>query len=617
MNFIGSLRMTFVRWPALLALLIAPAVHAQVTNQRVIPPPPPPKQVTPPVKKPAPGQKTTTPNTQRGGTQSTQQSRSGTSTTTNGRGANSSTANRGGTSSTSRGTAATNNGRSSSNTSGRRGTSNTSAGRGSSTTSTAHGPFTTRAVQTRGGAANVTSDPNGRVTSIHTQRGMTIDLGMHGGRVIETKLPGGGRLVSVGPARGFVEHPIAGRPGFVQRTYSANGNTFVRVYRTASYQGISYTRYIPGNYFAPRFYGWTQNPWPGRVVYAWGWNSPPWFFGGYFAPAPYYPTASLWLADFMLAGNLQISFDSQSESAAEANGHPISFRGGASPIPSGQIPLSADARQAVANELQRQLVAEGAASANPMQANSTSGHDLLPPALSPADRIFVVTSTLNLSDGKNPCGLTPGDVVSRMDDAPDSEKSVRVIVLASKAADCGQGSTPKIEVAFLQDIKNDMVAQMDSALRALSSNQGQKGLPSAPDATPIPNKEGSGAPDLGVDSKLRTQRQDADNTEKDVRQSSQAKPNALNRQMEGNRSKAYVASQRKESRENRRLETASYFCSSCLRTSASTTGRRISFVITSSTCGCIRSTTRETISSICCAFRMAGAATESDSAGLG
>jgi hypothetical protein len=444
---------------------------------------------------------------------------------------------------------------------------------------------------------------------------MTINLGVHGGRTIETNLPGGARLVSITPSRGFVEHPIAGRPGFVERTYSAGGNTFVRVYRTASYQGISYTRYIPGNYFAPRFYGWAQNPWPARVVYAWGWNSPPWFFGGYFAPAPYYPTASLWLADFMLAGNLQISYDSQSESGAGANGHSISFRGGASPSPSGQIPLSADVRQAVANELQRQLAAESAAVANPMQASPTSGHDFLPPALSSTDRIFVITSTLNVADGKNPCGLTPGDVVTRLDDVPDTEKSVRVNVLASKAADCGQGSTPKIEVAVLQDIKNDMVAQMDSGLRALSSNQGQKGLPSAPDATPIANKDGSGAPDIGVDSKLRSQRQDADMTEKDVRQS-QAKPNAHNQQPEEDGSTRYVARQCKESRGNRGLESAIYFCSSCLRTSASTTGRRISLVITSSTCGCIRSTTRETMSSICCALSAVGAATTSDSTSL-
>jgi hypothetical protein len=576
MNLISSLKITIVRSSALLALLIAPVGFAQVTNQRVTPPPPPPpppKQVTPPVRQPVPPQKTTPSATQRGGT----------STTTNGRGTASSTTNRGAISTTNRGTTTTSNGRSSSNTSGRRGSSATSAGRGTPATATAHGPFTTRTVQTRGGTAKVTSDPNGRVTSIHTQRGMTINLGMHGGREIETKLPGGARLVSVGPSRGFVEHPVAGRPGYVQRTYSAGGNTFVRVYRTASYQGISYSRYIPGNYFAPRFYGWAQSAWPGRVVYAWGWNSPPWFFGGYFAPTPYYPTASLWLADFLLAGNLQISYDSQAESAADASGHPISFRGGAGPVPSGQIPLSADVRQAVANELQRQLVAESGAAAYPAQSGTTTGHDLLPPALSPTDRIFVITSTLNVSDGHNPCGLTPGDVVSRMDDAPDSEKSVRVSVLASKAADCGSGSTPKIEVVVLQDIKNDMVAQMDSGLRALSSNQGQRGLPSAPDATPIANKDGSGAPDIGVDSKLRTERQDADATEKDVRQSSQAKPNARNHQPEGAIWKSYSAHDFKPTAGDEVKEVATYFCSSCLRTSASTTGRRISFVITSST----------------------------------
>jgi hypothetical protein len=45
-------------------------------------------------------------------------------------------------------------------------------------------------------------------------------------RVVETRFPDGTRLVSTGRNQGFVEHPIASRPGYVARTFVAGGRHY-------------------------------------------------------------------------------------------------------------------------------------------------------------------------------------------------------------------------------------------------------------------------------------------------------------------------------------------------------------------------------------------------------
>jgi hypothetical protein len=368
-------------------------------------------------------------------------------------------------------------------------------------------------IQTHNGAATVVRSANGQPGFIRTAN-VTISRTPYGRRVITTR-PGGVRVVSVGNSAGFVERPLS-RPGFVQRTYLVGGRSYVRVYQNFTYRGIVYQRYVPGFYFGPRFYFWARNPWVAPVYWQWGWGNPWWFFGGYFAPAPFYSGASFWLTDYAIAADLQESDDAQQSAIADAP--PI-----ATPQDSDQPDASAyngaavtpAMRQTIAGEVQRQLEAEKMAASNPPPVPA-SASDQAPPALSVDQRVFVVSSPLQVYDGTQPCSLSAGDIVSRLEDTPDSDNAVAVSVLTSKPSDCRPGAKVRMRVTTLQDFANDLQARTDEGLKILSEKQGTNGLPSAPDVAPVPNPNGQGTVDPDAANQLKLQQQDADQTEKEV-----------------------------------------------------------------------------------------------------
>jgi hypothetical protein len=381
-------------------------------------------------------------------------------------------------------------------------------------------------VQLHNGNATIVHEAGGNGgTTIRTDHGVTINRTAYGRRVVTVR-PGGVRIVSVGHAGGFVERPL-GRPGYVQRTYVVGGRSYVRVYRSYSYRGIVYQRYVPAFYFGPRFYVWAYNPWPAPVYWSWGWGRPRWFFGVYFAPAPYYPSASLWLTDYAIAANLQAAYDAQQQTDADAAQYAAQPDSGQPDLNAyGNTTVSPALRQAIADEVQRQLNAEKNAAMNPQPAPGSptsaapgSAGDSAPPALSVDQRVFVVSAPLQVYDGDQPCSLTGGDIVSRLEDSPGSDGAVAVNVLTSKPSDCRAGAQPRIQVTDLQDMQNDLRAQVDEGMKTLSQKQGTNGMPSAPDATTqVPNPNGQGTPDPDAVNQLKQQQQDADQTEKEVKQ---------------------------------------------------------------------------------------------------
>jgi len=354
---------------------------------------------------------------------------------------------------------------------------------------------------------------NAHLTTIRTEHGVTINRTDYGRRV-ETVRPGGVRVVSIGRSRGFIEHPL-NRQGFVQRTYVVRGRPYVRVYRSFNYRGIVYQRYVPAYYYSPRFYFWAYNPWARPVRWGWGWGRAPWFYGGYFAPAPYYVSASLWLTDYIIAENLRASYEAQQEADGAQYSAPPPDNSQTDPDAYNTAEISPALRQAIADEVQRQLDAERTAANNPQQGED-SASDQAPPALAADQRVFVVSAPLQVYDGDQPCSLTPGDIISRVEDSPGSDGAVGVSVLTSKGSDCRPGAQPRIQVNDLQDMANDLRAQTDEGLKNLSQKQGTNGMPAAPDVTQKPNPNGQGTPDPDAVNQLKQQQQDADQTEKEV-----------------------------------------------------------------------------------------------------
>jgi hypothetical protein len=375
--------------------------------------------------------------------------------------------------------------------------------------------------------------PDGRVSAIHAG-GMQINHGLRGERRIVTVRPDHSRLVSMGPHRGYLERPYLARNGrtYVQRTYWAGGHPYVRVYRAQYYRGVPYYLYVSPYYYHPMFYLWAYNPWRVPVYYRWPWFAapPPWylFFGPYFAPAPVYPTAALWLTDFLLAEDLRLAYEAQRD--AEANAAAAQANQPPPPAAGGQgytSQITPEMKQAIAEEVRAQLAAEQQGASTAPQQPAPSSTEAPPAALDPARRLFVVPSNLAVStiDGQD-CELTSGDIITRLDDTPDNNNKVRVSVSSSKGGDCVVGSTLMVNVNDLQEMQNQFGERVDSGLKTLADNSGKGGLPRAPDTGTSAGEVPTPPPDANVGTALQAQQQEADQTETQVLQ--EAAPGAQN-----------------------------------------------------------------------------------------
>jgi hypothetical protein len=357
-------------------------------------------------------------------------------------------------------------------------------------------------------ASTVSRRPTSSTSNVDARQRITVNSGAHNLHVVESRRTDGSRAVTTDRSRGYIEHPIAGRPGYVARTYVASGRSFVRVYRAYSFRGFAYYGFLPAVYYRPAFYAWVFNPWPAPVYFAWGWNAAPWYgyYGFYFTPAPIYPTPALWLTDYLLAENLKQAYENQQQSGEL----PL-------PPPEGQaVALSPEVKQAIAEEVRQQLVAEQAAAAGDAakDPSQTGSAEAVPPALDPTQRIFVVSTNLALqSAGGQVCALTPGDIILRNADTIGLDGKVGVSVLSSKPGDCAINASSVIDVATLQEMHNQFREQIDSGLSILAANQGKGGLPKGPGAKPRSATKDWAKADGKAESELMQQQQAADQAE--------------------------------------------------------------------------------------------------------
>jgi hypothetical protein len=366
-----------------------------------------------------------------------------------------------------------------------------------------------------GGSARFAHD--GKVREFQA-RGLDVRRGIRGDRVIVHTYPGGRRVVSLGAHVGFSERPYSHIGGhvYIQRTYVYGGRRVAFAYRTTYWGGRPYYRYAPSFYFHPAYYGWVYRPWPAPVYFSWGWGGP-WYgsYGYYLVPSPVYPSASLWLTDYLLAANLQYAYDAQQQSAADAA---QADAGDYDAAPAqGTVQLSPEVKQAISDEVKQQLAEEQQAASSPEA--STSSDNQVPAALDPNSRVFVVASNLDVTDANGQeCELTGGDVISRIDDQPDSDNKVKVSILSSKKGDCSGSLQPSVDVGALQEMNNQMHAQVDAGMKQLATDQGKDGLPKAPDAGTTAGEVPPPQPDADADGQLQQEQNDADQAQTQVEQ---------------------------------------------------------------------------------------------------
>jgi hypothetical protein len=415
--------------------------------------------------------------------------------------------------------------------------------------------------------------PHGQVSTIKTAGGMTIVRSPAGGRHIVTEHRDArgrveSRVVSTGQNRGYAEHVVQrGGHEYMHRTYVREGRTYTTVSRGYYYHGSVYYHYVPAYYFAPAYYGWGYGPWGQPIAYTgWGWDDSPWYgsSGYYFSPYSVYPSAAFWLTDFVIAENLKAAYEAQSAAnaaaanaeaaaadanAAAANADTAAANAAAANADAaaaqqssqgGAATLTPEVKEMIAEEVKAQLATEQVAAqlaAEQAAAQNASSSDpsvprqsiadsyRTPAALDPNRRVFIVSSDLEVSVNDQPCLLLPGDVLKRTETVPDQDNTVAVYVLKSQKFDCAAGTTPRIQVAELQEMHNHFREQMDAGLKTLADNQGKHGLPSAPAGASLhQNADGTAAPDdaAAIAAQLNQQRQEAEQAETEVQQAASA-----------------------------------------------------------------------------------------------
>jgi len=368
-------------------------------------------------------------------------------------------------------------------------------------------------------AVNFKSAKGYNTTVIHGARGGRTVVSEHNNERNEHI-----RMVNTGPHKGFVDHTIQrnGRP-YMRRTVVVNGRATAYMYRGYPYRGVVYYGYVPAYYYGPAYYGWAYDPWGAQVVYGWGWGVEPWYgyYGGYFAPYPAYADASLWLTDYLLAENLRAAYQAQVDGNGGTAPAPSSDdqSGDANSAPAAQTAtaMSPEVKQAIDDEVKAQLAAEKA-DASAATPTVVTG-DQVPAALDPNHRTFIVSAQLQEQlDGGATCTLSAGDVLTRIDNAPDANQNVKVLVTSNQKGDCQSGAQVAVSVQDLQDMHNDFAAKIDAGLQKLADTQGKNGIPAGPAAGGQKNPDGTASADLTAAADLQQQQDAADQTEKEVKQ---------------------------------------------------------------------------------------------------
>ena len=388
-------------------------------------------------------------------------------------------------------------------------------------------------VETKSGT-RANFDRGGHVSTIHTRSGMTINHGAHGERRFDSHPRPGVRVVGYGHGRGYAEHGYyrGGRP-YMRRSYYYGGRSYAYAYRGYYWHGHPYFGFVAPYYYAPAFYGWAYNPWAAPIAFGWGWGAAPWYgyYGYYFAPAPVYASPAFWITDYLLAANLQAAYEARAAAQADANANAEAAAEEQPASGGGAVGLTPEVKQQIADEVRAQIAAQQQAAANPEPAAPVSstapagggqtGPDEVPAALDPAHRTFIVSAVLSEAtpDGTE-CSLSPGDVLTRIQDTPDADQNVKVLVASSQRNDCTSGSQVAVAVQELQDMHNDFQAKISEGLGKLAENQGKNGIPSGPAAGSKPNPNGQAQPDLTVEADLKAQQDEANQAEKEVQDAS-------------------------------------------------------------------------------------------------
>jgi len=332
----------------------------------------------------------------------------------------------------------------------------------------AHGKEPAHHVTPAANGGQIHRDPSGRLLEVHSPGGAVIRHLPGGGRQMEIVRPGGRLIVAHGNGgSGYIQRPFeAHGEHFVQRTYVQNGVAYARVYRPYAFHGREYHFYARTHYYRPAFYGWAYAPYRHPYAYGWGWAGRPWYgyYGAYFTPFPMYASPAFWLADFVIATSLEAAYLAQVTPVAGAPA------GAAPPMMAGQAPMSPEVKQAIAEEVRRQL--------EQAKAEQASAQDMAPASAPPppiftdkGPRVFLVGSGQMDSSGNQECALSSGAVLQLVSTPNPDDEWAQVKVLANRGATCPKDSIISVKTTDLVELHNQLQANLDQGLERLQTAQ--------------------------------------------------------------------------------------------------------------------------------------------------
>jgi hypothetical protein len=366
--------------------------------------------------------------------------------------------------------------------------------------------------------STVRTRANGSRADVHdAKRGVDVHHGLNGNRRVSAERADHSRVVASRGGRGYYQQrPYRyGGHEYARRTYYDHGRAYDRYYNRYPYHGVFLEGYAPSVYYAPAFYGWAYNPWVAPVPYAWGFVATPWYgyYGAYFTPYPVYPSASVWLADYIISQSLAANFAAQQAIAAQTAMAPDAS------------PMTPQIKDMIAEEVKRQIALEN------QEATVTASNSAPDPASSGIARmmsdniqhVFVAGGDLDVIDATGTeCAVSEGDALQLSGPPPEDATAADLVVLSSKGGkECKKGATVSVALTDLQDMQNHMRETIDAGMTDLQEKGGKGGLPAVPQsAKAAPVKAGFTAiappPDANAAAEVDKVGKEADTVEAEV-----------------------------------------------------------------------------------------------------
>ncbi|MDR3672779.1 MAG: hypothetical protein P4L36_18180, partial [Holophaga sp.] len=326
-------------------------------------------------------------------------------------------------------------------------------------------------------AGRVFRTPGGAVREVHAGPGRSVLFTPGALPLYRVQGPGQIAVASPHGRWGYLQRPVRqGDEPLVQRTYVGLAGPQVSLYRPYAQGGSTYYVYTPHAYYRPAFYTTVQSPWPAPVPDDGNWRSEPWYgrYHDYYSPQEEASSSPLdWLTNRIVA---MVFKDDDTIRREE---------GQAMESADGGVPMSAEARQGLATEVGREVQEES--SYAPAQGGPTE------PFQGAFPRIVLVSTPVNAWTATQSGALRAGDVV-RIDTRPDLDRpEAQVTLMASRTHPFPNGSVLWVGTGDLNELLNQMRADVDRSLGDLQSRQGSGGLPPMPPEAAAPPSERYGA----------------------------------------------------------------------------------------------------------------------------